>query len=112
MSHQEIDRVVIVKSVKSKKLTQVEGLISKHRGKPSNNQRSAAVKSEICMLVREKYADFGSTLVHEKLVEDHNKKLSIESLRQIMISGDLWVPKQRKIKRVFNYVPDEIGLES
>ena len=72
MSHQEIDRVGIVESVESKKLSQVEGsrqlnissrqmrrlqtryrqegvegLISKHRGKPSNNQLSEAIKSEV-----------------------------------------------------------------
>ena len=126
MSHQEIDRVGIVELVESKKLSQVEGskqlnissrqmrrlqeryrkegvagLISKHRGKPSNNQISKAIKSGICQLIREKYSDFGPTLVHEKLVEQHNKKLSIESLRQMMIADELWVPKQRKTKRVF-----------
>lgn len=130
MSHQEIDRVGIVESVESKKLSQiegakqlnissrqmrrlqkryrrdgVEGLISKQRGQSSNNQISEAVKSEICNLIREKYSDFGPTLAHEKLVEQHNKKLSIESLRQIMIADELWVPKQRKTKRVFQLRP-------
>ena len=126
MSHQEIDRVGIVELVEAKKLSQVEGskqlnissrqmrrlqkryrqesvegLISKHRGKPSNNQISEAIKSEVCKLIREKYSDFGPTLAHEKLVELHHKKLSIESLRQMMIADGLWVPKQRKTKRVF-----------
>jgi transposase len=130
MSHQEIDRVGIVELVESKKLSQVEGarqlnissrqirrlqkryrqegvagLTSKHRGKPSNNQISEAIKSEICKLIQEKYSDFGPTLAHEKLVEQHNIKLSIESLRQIMIADDLWVPKQRKTKRVFQLRP-------
>ncbi len=126
MNHQEIDREVIVESVESKKLSQVEGarqlnistrqmrrlqkryrqeapegLLSKHKGKPSNNQLSATVKSEFCELIRKKYSDFGPTLAHEKLVEQHNKKLSIESLRQLMISDELWAPKQIKTKRVF-----------
>jgi len=126
MSHQEIDRVGIVKLIESKKLSQVEGsrqlnissrqmrrlqeryrkegaagLISKHRGKLSNNRINEAIKSEICQLIREKYSDFGPTLAHEKLVERHNKKLSIESLRQMMIADGLWVPKQKKTKRVF-----------
>jgi transposase len=130
MSHQEIDRVGIVELVESKKLSQVEGskqlsissrqmrrlqaryrqegiegLISKQRGKPSNNQISETVKSEICTLIREKYNDFGPTLAHEKLVEQHNQKLSIESIRQIMITDELWVPKQRKTKRVFQLRP-------
>ena len=130
MSHQEIDRVGIVELVESKRLSQiagsrqlnissrqmrrlqkryrqegVEGLISKHRGKPSNNQLSEAIKSEVCKLIREKYSDFGPTLAHEKLVEQHHKRLSIESLRQIMIADELWVPKQRKSKRVFQLRP-------
>ena len=130
MSHQEIDRVGIVELVESKKLSQVEGsrrlnissrqmrrlqkrygkegvegLISKHRGKQSNNQISEVIKSEVCKLIREKYSDFGPTLAHEKLVEQHNKKLSVESLRQMMIADELWAPKQRKTKRVFQLRP-------
>jgi transposase len=130
MSYQEIDRVGVVELVESKRLSQLEGskqlnissrqmrrlqqryrkegvtgLISKRRGQPSNNQLSEAIKSEISSLVREKYSDFGPTLAHEKLVEQHNLKLSIESLRQLMIADDLWVPKQRKTKRVFQLRP-------
>lgn len=130
MSYQEIDRVGVVELVESKKLSQIEGskqlgisprqmrrlqqryrkegvsgLISKRRGKPSNNHLPEATKSEISSLVREKYSDFGPTLAHEKLVEQHNKKLSIESLRQIMIADELWIPKQRKTKRVFQLRP-------
>ena len=130
MSFQEIDRVGVVELVESKKLSQLEGskqlnissrqmrrlqqryckegvagLISKRRGQPSNNQLSEASKSEISSLVREKYSDFGPTLTHEKLVELHNIKLSIESLRQLMIADELWIPKQRKTKRVFQLRP-------
>ena len=130
MSYQEIDRVGVVELVESKKLSQlagskqlnissrqmrrlqeryreegVSGLLSKRRGKPSNNQLTEAIKSEISRLVREKYSDFGPTLAHEKLVEMHHIKLSIESLRQIMIADELWAPKQRKTKRVFQLRP-------
>ena len=130
MSHQEIDRVGIVELVTSKKLSQiegakqlnisprqmrrlqrryrkegVEGLISKHRGKPSNNRLSEMIKSEVSKLIREKYNDFGPTLAHEKLVEQHNIMLSVESLRQLMIADELWAPKQRKTKRVFQLRP-------
>ena len=130
MSHQEIDRVGIVELIASKKLSQiegskqlnissrqmrrlqkryrkegVEGLLSKHRGKPSNNQLSEVIKSEVSKLIREKYSDFGPTLAHEKLVEQHNIKLSVERVRQLMIADELWVPKQRKTKRVFQLRP-------
>ena len=130
MSHQEIDRVGVVELIESKKLSQVEGsrqlnistrqmrrlqkryckegvegLISKHRGKPSNNRLSEAIKPKVCKLIRENYSDFGPTLAHEKLVEQHNIKLSVESLRQLMIADELWVPKQRKTNRVFQLRP-------
>ncbi len=56
------------------------GLVSKHRGKKSNNQLSAQFRAEIAKLIREKCLDFGPTLAHEKLTENHAKKLSVESI--------------------------------
>ncbi len=80
----------------------VAGLISKHRGKKNNNQLSAEFRTEIAKLVREKYSDFGPTLAHEKLTEIHAKKLSVESVRHIMLAEGLWKAKQkRKEKPVF-----------
>ncbi len=83
MSYQEIDRVGIVELVEAKKLSQIEGskqlnissrhmrrlqkrylqegiegLMSKHRGKPSNNRLGEEIKSEVCLLIGEKYPDF------------------------------------------------------
>lgn len=130
MSYQEIDRVGIVELVEAKKLSQIEGskqlnistrqmrrlqkryreegiegLVSKHRGKPSNNRIGEAIKSEVCKLIREKYPDFGPTLAHEKLVERHHIKFSVESIRQMMIADGLWTPKQKKNQRVFQLRP-------
>lgn len=48
-----------------------EGLISGHRGKPSQRQLSAETKKRALELVRERYGDFGPTLAHEKLTEIH-----------------------------------------
>jgi len=127
MSHQEVDRLDVIKSLELKNISQqtaakelglttrqvrrlqkqlredgAAGLISKHRGKKSNNQLNEKLRAEVADLVGEKYSDFGPTLAHEKLVEQHGKKLSVESLRQIMISKGLWEAKQkRKEKRVF-----------
>ena len=84
----------------------ISGLISKHKGKISCHQLSAEFKAEIANLVREKYVDFGPTLAHEKLKENDGKRLSVESLRQIMIAEKLWKPKQkRKEKRIFQLRP-------
>ena len=126
MSNEEIDRVGVVKLVESKKLSQIKGaeqlsistrqlrrlqqeyrkhgnkgLISKHRGKVSNNRLSEAVKLEIKAIIQDKYVDFGPTLAHEKLTEVHQHKISVESVRQIMIEHDLWEAKPVKHKRTF-----------
>ena len=42
-------------------------LVSKHRGRPSNNRFPAEVRDLAVSLVRERSADFGPTLAAEKL---------------------------------------------
>jgi hypothetical protein len=44
-------------------------LLSKRRGKPSNHQLPAEVRTLALSIVRERYADFGPTLAAEKLAE-------------------------------------------
>ena len=39
------------------------GLISKRRGKPSNNQIASDMKEKVLSLIKSKYADYGPTLV-------------------------------------------------
>jgi len=73
------------------------GLISKRRGKRSNNYLDADVKQNAIDLLHSRYHDFGPTLAHEKLREVHELKLSVESVRQIMIVEKLWKP--RKVNR-------------
>jgi hypothetical protein len=46
-------------------------LVSKRRGRPSNNRLPAAYRDLALSLVRERYADFGPTLAAEKLAEVH-----------------------------------------
>ena len=66
------------------------GLVSGHRGKPPNNAIDAGVRREVVDLVRKRYRDFGPTFAHEKLVEEHGHRLSVETLRQWMIADGLW----------------------
>jgi len=76
----------------------VKGLVSKRRGKPSNNRLAEATKQKALDLLKSKYVGFGPTLAHEKLVEREGLKISDESLRQLMIAEDLWKPRRaRKI---------------
>jgi hypothetical protein len=66
----------------------------------SNNRLDVSVKQRGVDLIYEKYADFGPTLVHEKLTEEHHLKLYRESVRQIMIEEKIWKPKRAKRARI------------
>jgi transposase len=72
------------------------GLVSKHRGRRSNNRLSEEVKERALNLLKTKYKGFGPTLAHEKLVERENLNLSDESIRRLMIAEELWKPRKAK----------------
>ncbi len=80
-------------------------LISKRRGRPSNNRLSAELKQQVIDLLHSRYPDFGPTLAQEKLSELHGLKISRESLRQLMIAEDLWRPKKTKAAPVYQMRP-------
>ena len=73
-----------------------EELISRRRGKPSNNRLSQEVKQQVVDLLYNRYPDFGPTLAHEKLSEVHQLKLSMETVRKLMIVTGLWKSKRAK----------------
>ena len=62
-------------------------LVSKRRGRPSNNRLPEVYRDLALSLVRERYADFGPTLAAEKLAEVHGCTISRETLRGWMIAG-------------------------
>ena len=72
------------------------GLMSKKRGKPSNHRLPEKLKIKAIGLIQKKYSDFGPTLVKEKLLENHNIKISVETLRQWMLQTEIWHEKRRK----------------
>jgi len=74
------------------------GLVSKQRGRPSNNRLAAEIKQKALDGLKTKYQGFGPTLAHEKLVEQEQLRLSKESVRKLMITENLW--KARKAKKV------------
>lgn len=121
MSQKEINILETIQGVLSKQLTQIaaaehlnlttrqvrnlkrrflredaQGLVSKHRGKPSNNRLSDALRLRAAELIKNHYADFGPTLGCEKLSQVHQLKLSKESVRHLMIQEGLWRGKKRK----------------
>lgn len=122
MTQKDIDRAKVLHQVIHKKLTQIKAgellnlsrehvnrlcqkvgtsgdraLIHGLRGKPSNNRMPEQYKNEIINTIRAKYHDFGPTLAAEKLLLD-GIRVSVESLRKIMISEDIWQPRKRKAK--------------
>lgn len=121
MSPREIDRLTVMERLKAKQLTQTEaaeqlrlcrrqiiriyqkyqrdgaqGLVSGHRGKVSNNKLTDQIKERAIKLVKTHYPDFGPTFAHEKLIENHQLTLSVESLRKLMIKEKIWKGKKRK----------------
>lgn len=72
------------------------GILSKRRGKPSNHQINLQIKLEVLELVRLNYPDFGPTLAHEKLAEEHGLQISISTVRNIMVTHGIWKSKKQK----------------
>ena len=75
-------------------------LLSKRRGKPSNHQLPAEVRTLALSIVRERYADFGPTLAAEKLAEHHGCSVSRETLRGWMIADGLWQDRRHRLPSV------------
>ena len=124
MSRKEIERLEIIQQLREKRLRQkaaaeklgitirqvrrllkryleedVEGLVSKHRGKQSPRKISYERRERIKAIVSSSYADFGPTLAAEKLACD-GEVISRETVRNLMTEAGLWKPKSRKNKKV------------
>lgn len=123
MSDEELDRYTMLKKVLGKELSQKHaaelleitdrqvrnllkrlvaegpsGIVSNHRGKPSNRRLSNDLKQRVIALMREYYEDFGPTLAKEKLCEYQGINISVETLRTWMIESRLWVPQHSRKK--------------
>jgi transposase len=121
MSRRELSRLEVIQRVRRRTLTQSQAaellslslrqvkrlckaylaagasaLVSRRRGRPSNNRLPAEVVARARELLRANYYDFGPTLAHEKLVEAHGLSLSLESVRQLMIREGLWEPRRAR----------------
>ena len=76
-------------------------VVSRRRGRPSNNRLDEATVAAIEAALRTRYADFGATLASEKLGEIEGVSVSKETVRQIQIRLGLWRPKRRRVKKIF-----------
>src|SRR5829696_3061711 len=121
MSQPELTRLEVIQRVKRKTLTQHQaaellslsvrqikrlckayqstgtaGLISKRRGRPSNNHLPEKTINKARRLLRARYYDFGPTLAAEKLAIE-GVSLSVETVRQLLIREGLW--KAKRVRR-------------
>jgi len=124
MSKEEMHRLEVMKQLQEKRMNQrtaaeelgvsvrqvkrllqayrrqgASGLVSKQRGQPGHHQMDPATVKRALDLLKGGYRGFGPTLAHEKLVEREGLKLSLGSLRKIMIEEGLWKAKRaRKVE--------------
>ena len=75
-----------------------EGLIHRSRGRPSKRRIPNKQRQKVILLIRDNYHDFGPTFAAEQLLKRNEIQINKETLRQIMISEDLWKDKKRKQK--------------
>lgn len=74
------------------------GIAHKSRGKESNRRFPERIRKKAIKLYRQKYNDFGPTLLSEKLFEEEALKISDETLRLWLIeTGD--IKKRRRHKK-------------
>jgi transposase len=125
MTEEELHRKTIVEQAIAKRITQKEGaeqlqtserhfrrilfryrhngdigLVSKHRGKPSNHRMKEEKRQAIVEVMADpKYSGFGPTLLSEKLEEHQGIVVSRETVRQLMIEEGRHHPRVKK-KRV------------
>lgn len=75
------------------------GLIHGNRGKPSNKRIPDKERGRIAKIIKKSYPDFGPTLAWEELVKDHDVEASVNTVRSIMISENIWKLKSKKKKQ-------------
>ena len=81
-------------------------IVNKLRGKKWNRKLEEEKKKEIESVIMEpEYYDFGPTLMKEKLEEIHKIKVSVETVRKIMIKEWLRKTKEKKKYRQYNMRP-------
>ena len=76
-------------------------VVSRRRGRPSNNRLDPAKVVAIEAALKTRYADFGATLASEKLGEIEGVSASKETVRQIQIRLGLWRPRRRRARKIF-----------
>lgn len=77
------------------------GLLSRHRGQPSNHLLNPVIVDQALRIIRERYADFGPTLACERLAECHGLTASKETVRRLMTAEGFWVPRKQRPAKLY-----------
>jgi transposase len=77
------------------------GVASRRRGRPGNRKLDEGLALRALTIIRERYADFGPTLACEKLAECHGIQLAKETVRKLMTSAGLWIPRRQRPPKVY-----------
>lgn len=126
MSGKELKRLEVIRQLEERRFTQVQvgtllglsvrqvrrlvtayrehgppALVSRKRGQPSNRCYPPEFHDHVVGLIRSSYADFGPTLVSEKLGEYHEIFLSVATLRNWMIAAEIWVPRHQRERHIY-----------
>ena len=124
LSQRDRDRLRVLHEVQQKLLTQVEAakrlqmsdrhirrllgavrergdgaLVHGLRGRPSNRKLASSFEQKVLGRIRQRYADFGPTLVAEHLAEE-GYTVSRETLRNWMTRAQLWRPRAQRVKTI------------
>ena len=78
------------------------GVVHRLRGHPSNRKIPGAFQKRVLARVRQRYVDFGPTLVAEHLAQD-GWAVSRETLRKWMSAVGLWHPRRQRVKAVHSW---------
>lgn len=123
LKDKELDRLLLIKQVQDRKLTQKEasdalglsdrqirrllvrvkaegfdGIKGQHKG--GNRSFKEEFKQKVLSCVRQQYVDFGPTFASEKLEDSHGLKVNRETLRHWMMEAGLWKGRTRKKARI------------
>ena len=72
------------------------GLIHGLRGRESNHRLKSSIREKSLALCRTTYAGVAPTMAVEKLLQDHQLAIGIETLRGWMLSEGLWQRKRQR----------------
>ena len=77
------------------------GLAHQARGKPSNRCYLPEYRALVLQIVHKFYPDFPPTFAREKLIEQHNLHIGLETLRQWMIADGIWLPRSQRRPKIY-----------